>query len=151
MTTVLLVDDEEWILELLPERLREAGATAATCKILTASNAADALCHIDDLSSEDTGGPVTVLSDFNLGTPVDGIDLLGEVGKRLPRARRVLMSGQSPEVFAHRLKKADLDGFVEKPMQLGGWVQVMERILRGRPFPSATPDPEEIDPVDSRS
>jgi DNA-binding NtrC family response regulator len=78
---VLLVDDEVEILGALERLFRRHGHETLTC--VGGEAALAALEHFV---------PDLVISDFKMGA-VTGTDVLREVGRRYPAARRILLSG----------------------------------------------------------
>ena len=97
----LLVDDNARDREITAKVLTDLGYETTICK-----NAQDAL---GILKSE---GFELVVSDFDLGGPQSGVDILTSAKEQLPRARRILISGKSS---FQGTQTADIN-FIEKPV-----------------------------------
>jgi DNA-binding NtrC family response regulator len=91
-SVVLLVDDDKLALSSFRRRLRNVA-------VITAGNVTEALAALSPC-------PDIVLTDFLMpgGT---GLDLLAEVQRRCPRARRFLMSGATHLVPADAAQVAE--------------------------------------------
>ena len=94
---ILIVDDEAGVLRALERLFRRNGH-----EVRTSTDAAAALSSIEEFS------PGVVISDF-LMAGMSGVEFLDLVAKRVPGARRVLLSGY-----------AEVDGpvdaiFIRKP------------------------------------
>jgi DNA-binding NtrC family response regulator len=89
MPSLLIVEDEPDIRELLEMTVRSFGAAAKKMRIVGASSAEEA---VRVLARE----PIdVVLTDHRLESGVTGARLLLEVRDRWPRAQRILMTGFS--------------------------------------------------------
>lgn len=74
---------------------------------------------------------LVVISDFHLPpSAIDGLQVLAEVRRRVPGAKRVLMTGRDPEELASLLQEARLDAFVTKPFTFDEMRALIERLVR---------------------
>lgn len=117
MATIFIVDDDPRIARALQRELRRDFA------IEVASDAVDALAKVGSLR------PDLVLSDFRM-PEMDGVDFLAEVRRRVPEAKRVLISGYADlEAATERLESAEIALLLRKP-----WgeniSEVLSRVLR---------------------
>lgn len=79
-----------------------------------------------------------VLSDYNLKSAKDGVDVLAHAFDRQPSARRVLMSGFfTPGVVERARERARIHAWFDKPMSPADWALDLERAL---PLPVAPRD-----------
>ena len=91
---------------------------------------------------------IVIISDLHLApSQVDGLQILAEARRRIPTAKRVLMTGRDPEELASLLAEARLDAFVTKPFTFDEMRALIERLVRevveetavaGRSVPVAT-------------
>lgn len=128
-SAVLVVDDDPGVLLFLTRLLNRVLPAGELPPIETAANPAEARCILERLDPE--AGPWVVLSDFNMGTPENGIDLLEEIARRQPEARRVLMSGYALSDFGSRIPPGVT--YVSKPWSVGELRALMHRLLTGEP------------------
>lgn len=84
----LFVDDSRELRELVPGFLRTLTPEAV---ILVAEDAPRAR---EVLALETDGAGLVVISDHDLGIGANGLELLAEVGRRHPLAKRVLLTGR---------------------------------------------------------
>jgi len=118
VTTILIVDDERPIRELLTVILRDAGYRTAT-----AVHGAEALALVAATA------PDLVLTDLMM--PVLGGDELCRRLKAAPATRAipvVLMSAVRPEAAV----AAGQDGFLAKPFELGEVEELVDRYVGSR-------------------
>lgn len=109
---LLIVDDDEMLSGLLA-RLVRRGPGTEQLHVETASTPEGALRTVDERCDH----PLVVLSDYDLKTVLNGIQLLGLVRERCPATRRILYSGHAREHIEPRLTP-DVDAFYEKPDRL---------------------------------
>lgn len=83
--TVLVVDDEELIRDLLEETLRDAGYD-----VITAATGAEALAHL-----ESHEGFVSLVTDVNLGASQTGWDVARRAREISPTIAVIYMTGDS--------------------------------------------------------
>lgn len=102
--TILVVDDEESIRQLLARMLRQVGV------IHTADSGAKALLFLQSESVD------LVLSDQSM-PGMTGDQLLAEVSHRWPDTARILMSGNcDPMVVDQGLRCGSIGHFIAKPI-----------------------------------
>lgn len=105
VTSILVVDDDQRVREIVSEQLRDMG--------LTVTVAQDAEQALKLLGSGEA--PEFVLTDFSMPGR-DGMDLLAEVRKRWPRVRGAIMTGNPQENLARRIPDVPI---LHKPIDLG--------------------------------
>ena len=107
-TTVLVAEDERDVREILVAELAERGFT-----VVAAEDAAAALARLDDGLRPDA-----VVTDLAMPGGMDGLGLLREARKRLPRLPAVLVTGHAGEAVPEMLEAAERGGpfaLVRKP------------------------------------
>lgn len=116
---VLVVDDEEFLRSIVRERLEIAGYS-----VEEASNGNEALGMLE------SGGPYDVLlTDIRMPV-MDGIALLGELGKRSPGTAGIVMSAYSElDTAVHALKMGACD-YITKPFNFDVLLITIENALR---------------------
>jgi putative two-component system response regulator len=116
---VLVVDDEEFLRSIVRERLEIAGYS-----VEEASNGNKALAMLE------SGGPYDVLlTDIRMPV-MDGITLLGELGKRCPGTAGIVMSANAElDTAVHALKMGACD-FITKPFNFDVLLITIENALR---------------------
>jgi response regulator RpfG family c-di-GMP phosphodiesterase len=116
---VLVVDDEEFLRSIVRERLEIAGYS-----VEEASNGNEALGMLE------SGGPYAVLlTDIRMPV-MDGIALLGELGKRSPGTAGIVMSAYSElDTAVHALKMGACD-YITKPFNFDVLLITIENALR---------------------
>ncbi|MBD3276490.1 MAG: HDOD domain-containing protein [Candidatus Marinimicrobia bacterium] len=113
--TVLFVDDEEFILNLMQDFL-----TDAPFEVLTSRNPTTALKLINDVSID------MVISDYNM-PQMDGLEFLRQVRKKNPEIRRVISTGFMDTVKALRtIDDGTISNLYQKPWNL----DVLEKEIR---------------------
>ncbi len=119
--TILIVDDERVIRELLSERLAELGHRCAT-----AADAFDALAHIKATEEVDI-----VLADIDLPGK-DGITLLQEIRSSHPDVDVIMVTGVVDTDTAIRAIRLGASDYVTKPFNLEEVVITIDRLLEKR-------------------
>jgi CheY-like chemotaxis protein len=119
---ILIVDDDEFMRDMLPRKLRKALPGGA--RILVARTPEEALRVVREVDAEG----LVVLSDYDLRASMDGLQLLREVARASPSTVRILFSGHS------RNEIGDIDGdavhrFLEKPFRLDDLVPALLRAI----------------------
>ena len=108
---ILVVDDDPLMTDLLPRKITRT-LLSPRAHILTARTPDEGI----RLAMDER--PDVVLSDFNLRSSRDGLDVLEAVGRVCPDAVRILFSAHTRQEVGPRLAAADIHGFVEKTMRL---------------------------------
>jgi two-component system cell cycle response regulator len=102
--TLLLVDDDPFMLEVLADVLAQQG-----CRILKARSGAEALEH---LARE----PVQVILCDQCMPGMDGTELLARVRRLDPATYRIILSGQGEQgAIGRALQAGDVDRYFPKP------------------------------------
>lgn len=118
MKTVLLVEDEEELRELLATELRESSLA-----VVEASNGRQAA---DKLKN---GGIDLVITDLRMPGG-DGLELLKVISELYrPKTRTLLMSGFADCTPTHA-KSLGADALLHKPFSLTQFVSVVEELLK---------------------
>jgi PAS domain S-box-containing protein len=119
---ILIVDDDEALLEALPEalRLRMNGI-----QIDTSQTALDALGRIREIDYD------AVVSDIKL-PGMDGLALMTEINELRPRTPTLLITGHGEHDLAVRALRGGAYDFVQKPIDRDYFVASLERAIRVR-------------------
>ncbi|MGO1003536.1 response regulator [Lysobacter sp. CA196] len=125
--TVLLVDDDENILDVVQDSLRDAGYA-----VITAANGAQAL----QILTEDAGRVDVVFSDVSMPGGMSGIDLAKHAYEVRPALWVILTSGYSPNWLPELPLNCE---FLPKPYEMSD----LDRRLRRKrhPVDQAAPSP----------
>ena len=117
---VLIVDDDQGLLQALPEtlRLRMSGVT-----VDTADSAAAAL---DRIASQDYDAIVT---DIKM-PGVDGLALLAQIQERRPEIPTVMITGHGEEDLAVRALRGGAYDFIQKPIDRDHFAALLYRAIR---------------------
>jgi len=91
----LVADDDPDMQFLVPRLIRRLRPNAI---VHVAGSASEALMAIDDA---DAGDGLVVISDYDMGPGPTGTELLAEIARRHPRARRILLTGRPIDAIAH--------------------------------------------------
>jgi two-component system response regulator GlrR len=113
--TVLVVDDDTDLLQLLTLRLQRAGFT-----VRTASSGADALKRLAERQ------PQVVITDLRMDG-LDGLELLAEIESRYPVLPVVLMTAHGTIPDAVRATRLGAYAFLTKPIDDGELVACLRR------------------------
>jgi DNA-binding NtrC family response regulator len=124
--SILLVDDDDMMLHMLPPHLEALEAPLPVSDVRTAQTPQAALDALESVPA----GPLVVLSDFNLRSSMNGLDLLEEVAKRRPDAVRVLFSGYASDQIGDPTRSGAAHGFVEKPLRIHEMLPPLAAIIR---------------------
>lgn len=103
--TLLIVDDEPRILSAMRRTLRREGY-----EVLWAESPEAALARLDERSVD------LVLSD-QMMPGMRGIELLAEVGRRQPRAARILITGWADAITPDELARLGISDLLTKPWE----------------------------------
>jgi PAS domain S-box-containing protein len=106
--TILLVEDEPAILELITKMLELQGNT-----VLPASTPSKAI----KLAQEHSGGIHLLMTDVVL-PEMNGRDLADEMLSHYPHLKRLFMSGYTADIIAHNCVLEDGVFFIQKPFTL---------------------------------
>lgn len=120
---ILVVDDDEFITDMLPRKLRRAYPLMPPLEIITASTPEAGLRMAAERA------PDVVLSDFNLRAEMDGLELLARVASSRPEAVRILMSAHTRSEIGPALARAEIHGMIEKPMRLDEIIDPIARVI----------------------
>ncbi len=116
---VLVVDDEDAVRRTLVRLLQRQGMDITDCP-----SAGQGLEHLEAGLS-----PVVVISDFRMPV-MDGVEFLGEVRRRWPKIRRVMITGFSePEALQRAINEAQVHRFLAKPWDHAALLQVVEECV----------------------
>jgi DNA-binding response OmpR family regulator len=122
---LLVVDDDAAVLEVLLDVLRDAGFT-----VTLATSAEDAIAMASGAA------PDVLVTDLDLGTGMNGIELAAEARRRWPNLPVVYISGRGWLMHGHQLD--DREVYLPKPFhqnELLGGVQAVANV--DRPAPAA--------------
>jgi len=103
--SVLLVDDDEGVREILSEQLRDLGLD-----VLVAEDGRHAISLLEDKDDR----PEFVLTDFSM-PGLDGMELLEELRRRWPEMRGAIMTGNPQDRLARRTISVPI---IHKPIDL---------------------------------
>jgi PAS domain S-box-containing protein len=119
---VLIVDDDEALLEALPEmlRLRMSGVAIDTAQ--TAPEAIDLIRGVDYDA---------IVSDVKL-PGMDGLALMGEINELRPGTPTLLITGHGEHDLAVQALRGGAYDFVQKPIDRDYFVASLERAIRVR-------------------
>lgn len=132
---LLIVEDHPLYRDGVVDLLQRV-APQLQCRVaIDAASALRALAAHGDLD--------LVLADLRLPGPMDGFDLLVEVGRLHPTAARVLVSGSEDPHVADRARRLGLMGYLPKHLEPATWLAALGDVLAGeRWFPHSAPAPE---------
>jgi|HubBroStandDraft_6_1064221.scaffolds.fasta_scaffold514605_1 CheY-like chemotaxis protein len=123
LATVLLVDDDPALLEMLGRTLERAGFT-----VITAVHGADALAQMGQLAAD------IVVTDIMM-PEMDGFELIRKLHAKWPHLPIVAMSGidDTPN-FRNLALKFGAKAALSKPVNRAHLVEVMQEIMRADPI-----------------
>jgi DNA-binding NtrC family response regulator len=117
--TILIVDDDDSILELLAEGFKMFGI-----EVLTATNAPDGFSIFKKEQID------TVLSDIRMPGDYDGTGLACRIRIRSPKTTIALMTGEDGGAGGDLVKKGIADYFFTKPFSLNDFCRtIVEKSL----------------------
>jgi PAS domain S-box-containing protein len=119
---ILIVDDDEALLEALPEALRLRMNGIA---IDTSGTAFEALERIREIDYD------AIVSDIKL-PGMDGLELLTEINQLRPGTPTLLITGHGEHDLAVRALRGGAYDFVQKPIDRDYFVASLERAIRVR-------------------
>lgn len=121
---LLIVDDDRLMTDLLPRKLQKA--VGPHVRIFTASDPIEAKEIIESQR------PHAVVSDYNLRSELDGIDVLEQAAQARPAPARILFSAHAPREIGRRIDGPAVQGYIEKPLRLDelipGLVGLLEQL-----------------------
>ena len=120
--SVLLVDDEEYILTLLGRIFQDLG-----WEVFTAKNAEEAL-HLFNRTSV----PL-VVTDLRLHDDIGGVNIAREIKNISPLAIVIAMSGLYDESYSvSHLRRSGFDHMIEKPVKINAIKSIVEAVTACR-------------------
>jgi DNA-binding response OmpR family regulator len=119
VANVLIAEDETNLADTLAEILRGAGH-----QVRVATTAARAL----ELARESQ--PDVVISDWALGGPPDGVDLIQQLRVTRPRLAAILMTAHPSAPLRAWAGDDPSSGMLEKPFSLAEFRAAVARVLR---------------------
>lgn len=122
---VLLVDDDAFMLDVLPRKLRKMLGPERPVRFLTTDDPERARELARGCGEE----LLVVICDFNLRAAKDGLDVLRELEADAPRSVRILYSGHAASEIGDRLDDAPIHAFVEKPFRLEDLLPPLHRAI----------------------
>ncbi|MBI5569229.1 MAG: PAS domain S-box protein [Desulfomonile tiedjei] len=117
--TVLVVEDEELVRNLLTEMLRRVGYG-----VLAATNGREALTVYD----EERGRISLVVLDLIM-PQMGGRECLGHLLQRNPQLKVIIATGYSDEANRDQLIEAGARGFVSKPLEMAQFLRTVREAL----------------------
>ncbi len=123
---LLVVDDQPAVARFVARVATRALDASAAVTVREAVSPTDALRIIEAAGAAD---PLVVVSDFNMGARMNGLELLAEVARRRPLARRALMSGYGERDLPPAFRHARLDAFIRKPCDVVDLAAVLRRLV----------------------
>lgn len=114
---VLVVDDEAMVREIVAESLFDDGL-----RVTEAVSAEQAL-----KIAGSSGAPEVLVTDVNLGTGMDGLQLAEEVRRRWPSAGVVIMTGNPAYVGTRPLEEGER--FLTKPFGPARMVTAVRELM----------------------
>ena len=117
--TVLLVEDEELVMNLLSEILRRVGY-----QVLTATNGREAL----DLYGKERQSISLVILDLIM-PQMGGKECLAQLLKIDPQLKTIIATGYSDEANRDELIEAGAKGFVSKPLEMAQFLRTVREVL----------------------
>jgi len=117
--TVLVVDDEEAVRELLGDVLAKCGLS-----VITANDGREAV----ERFREHAPKIAAVLLDLTM-PGIGGLEAFAEMRKIRPDARMILSSGYSAVDVAARFEGQEVDGFLQKPYEPEALIQKLRELL----------------------
>jgi two-component system, NtrC family, response regulator AtoC len=118
LANVLIVEDETELAGTLAEVLRAAGH-----QVRTASGGAPALALAHD------SPPDLLISDWALGSPPDGLELVEQMRVARPQLAVILMTAYASETLRAWSEAHPQWGLLEKPFSLSGFRELVSRVL----------------------
>jgi two-component system response regulator GlrR len=127
-TSVLVVDDDADLLELLTVRLQRAGYSVRV--------AADAKTALDTLAYRQVGAVITDLKMDH----IDGLELLGEIARRYPVLPVILLTAHGTIPDAVQATQRGAFAFLTKPINNGELLQTLKDAVTLNPADTGVSD-----------
>lgn len=118
MPRVLLVDDEERILASLRRSLRREGY-----ELVTSQTPREALQILEEQHFD------AILTDHKM-PGMTGVELLAEVARLQPHARRLLITGWAQAVSDAEIEAIEIDAVISKPWEDAELKDALRKALR---------------------
>lgn len=129
-TRLVIIDDDTTLGTVVEMIARDALADERDVVIRTLDSADRGMEAIREAASAEDRR-VVVISDFHLPpSDVDGLAILAETRRKLPAAKRVLMTGRDRDDLEPMLAEAQLDAFVAKPFAFEEMRDLIRRLIR---------------------
>lgn len=126
---LMIIDDDPKLASVVSEIARETFPEPTELLIESLITADAAILAIRRASQAERAALV-VISDFHLPpSALNGLDVLAEVRRRVPQAKRALMTGRDPVELEDLLAKAELDAFIAKPFSFDEMQAVIRRLV----------------------
>jgi CheY-like chemotaxis protein len=119
--TILVIDDEDGVRNLLRTLLRISGYEVLTCQ-----DGPEAL----DLMEARGGSLHLLITDVNLGSGMDGFEAAARLRDRQADLKVLYMSGLDEADAGSRRAPAASDGFLPKPFTPRGFTEAVASMLR---------------------
>ncbi|MBN1673766.1 MAG: response regulator [Kiritimatiellae bacterium] len=117
LLSILLVEDEEWTLEILERRLRSEGHT-----VVAVRNGADGLAKVKAQSFD------IVITDRAMPR-MSGDELAAAIKEGAPWLPIVLLTGFGDIINAHGVRPPNVDAVVAKPLAMGELRRVLANLM----------------------
>lgn len=121
--TILIVDDEQFIINIMLGALRTASLDA---EILTAASGEEALQVL-------RSRPVEVLVTDYLMIGMDGLELIGAARSIRPETRVILITAYSSAALELEARRLQVLRFLTKPLEIAEFRQVVQQALGDSP------------------
>jgi two-component system cell cycle sensor histidine kinase/response regulator CckA len=118
---ILVVDDEPGVVEFADRALQGAGYKTTTA---TSGQAAVQIC-------EEQGCPDLLLTDLRM-PQMAGDELASRLRQRDPDLKVLYLTGYADQLFKSKHTLWDGEAFLEKPCSIGGLLEAVSLLLRGK-------------------
>ena len=119
MATLVIIDDEQEICEILEDVFAEEKGYA----ILTADNGPEGLELIKKHR------PDVIILDIKLTVQMDGVEVLRQIRRILPRVKVVVITGFVDEEMEREIREIGIDGYIEKPFTPPRIIRAVQDVL----------------------
>lgn len=121
---VLVIDDDKFMLDMLPDHLETIFQEGELAGILTARTPEEGIAQ-----ARAAKGPLVVLCDYDLRASQNGVHVLEQIAAIRPDAIRILFSGHTPEEIGLAIRSPVIHAFLEKPLRLSEFTKPFRAIL----------------------